>query len=353
MLPIRTTIEDIKAITGYLAKKPTGATLAEAKAVVSPSVLDGKKINAYKHWGLIENQERLRLTELGREASRDNGAHLSEAFKKIVRHVPAYMAVIEKAYHGREDSVSATDIAVHWHDHFSTACGTTSEKILNDQAVCFFQVVQGADLGEIKVGRRGAPTRIEFDKESLLRFIEDDFSETTTALPDVMEKSISTSPDETPVLQSVKKQAELGQGIFLAHGKNTKPLDQLKKVLDQFKIPYKVAIEEPNLGRPIGGKIREVMNACNCAILVFTADEEFFDKDGNSIWRTSENVVYELGAAGYLYENRIVIMKEEGVEFPSNFKEIGYISFSKDELSSKTMEILKELIGFGIVKVST
>ena len=95
------------------------------------------------------------------------------------------------------------------------------------------------------------------------------------------------------------------------------------------------------------------MEACNCAILIFTADEEFRDKDGNVIWRPSENVAYELGAAGYLYDNRMVIMKEEDVTFPSNFQDIGYISFEKDQLEAKAMDILKELIGFGIVKVST
>jgi len=41
------------------------------------------------------------------------------------------------------------------------------------------------------------------------------------------------------------------------------------------------------------------------------------------------------------------------VEFPANFRDLGYISFTKDQLEAKAMEILKELIGFGIVKVST
>jgi predicted nucleotide-binding protein len=95
------------------------------------------------------------------------------------------------------------------------------------------------------------------------------------------------------------------------------------------------------------------MNECNCAILIFTRDEEFKDAKGNEIWRPSENVGYELGAAGYLYQNRIVIMKEDGVDFPSNFRDLGYISFSKDALDAKAMDVLKELIGFGIVKVST
>lgn len=146
---------------------------------------------------------------------------------------------------------------------------------------------------------------------------------------------------------------ELGQGIFIAHGKNKKPLEQLKHILDEFKIPYKIAVEEPNLGRPIGAKVKEIMQSCNCAILIFTADEEFVDKEGKPIWRPSENVVYELGAAGYLYDNRIVILKENGVDFPSNFRDLGYIPFTEDQLNAKSIEVLKELIGFGIVKVST
>ena len=156
-----------------------------------------------------------------------------------------------------------------------------------------------------------------------------------------------------PKSQDATPSKELGQGIFIAHGKNKRPLEQLKGILDQFRIPYKVATEEPNLGRPIGAKVKEIMESCNCAILIFTADEAFQDKECRSIWRPSENVVYELGASGYLYGNRIVILKEEGVEFSTNFRDLGYISFSKDLLHAKSMDVLKELIGFGIVKVST
>lgn len=145
----------------------------------------------------------------------------------------------------------------------------------------------------------------------------------------------------------------LGQAIFVAHGKNKKPLEQLKHILDQFKVPHRVATDEPHLGRPISQKVRETMHECNCAVLIFTADEEFTNKEGRTIWRPSENVVHELGASGYLYDKRIVILKEDGVTLPSNFSDLGYISFAKDQLDAKAMEVLKELIGFGIVKIST
>jgi len=163
------------------------------------------------------------------------------------------------------------------------------------------------------------------------------------------------TPDRTSAQDSESRNRTdvLGQAIFIGHGKNKTPLAQLKRILDQFKIPYKVVVDEPQLGRPISEKLRQTMRECNCAILIFSADEEFFDKDGKSIWRPSQNVLHELGAAGLLYGQRIVILKESRVDLATNFRDLGYIDFDADNLDAKSIDVLKELIGFQIVKVST
>jgi hypothetical protein len=46
------------------------------------------------------------------------------------------------------------------------------------------------------------------------------------------------------------------------------------------------------------------------------------------VCRRSENAIFELGAASVLYDNRIVIFKEDRVSFPSDFSDLGYIEFS-------------------------
>jgi Predicted nucleotide-binding protein containing TIR-like domain len=140
--------------------------------------------------------------------------------------------------------------------------------------------------------------------------------------------------------------------IFLGHGKNRKPLDQLIKILDEYGIPHKEAMREPNAGRPIPTKVADTMRECGAAILIFTADEKFKDVDDNEIWRPSENVVHELGAASVLYDNRIIIFKEEDVSLASNFSGIGYISFDKDKLSDKGVDLFRELVSFKIVNIS-
>jgi hypothetical protein len=139
--------------------------------------------------------------------------------------------------------------------------------------------------------------------------------------------------------------------IFVAHGKNRRPLESLKKILDKFKIPYAVAIDEANKGRPISAKVAELMKECSAGIFIFTKDEEFLNRKSESIWRPSENVVYELGAANVMWDKRIIILKQDGVNFPSDFSDLGYITFSGDELGEKTVDILAELVGLDLVKI--
>ena len=165
-LPIRTTVADIDAVCGYLVTKPTGATLAEAKAVVNKRHLDGRKLSAFKFWGLINDDvgNKMKVTDRGRRCVSDSGAARSEALREVIRDVYPYDAAVERVMHRREETISATDLAAHWHEHFRSDV-SEFDKILNDQAICFFHIAQGADLGTLKIGRKGMPTRFDFDAD--------------------------------------------------------------------------------------------------------------------------------------------------------------------------------------------
>jgi len=163
--------------------------------------------------------------------------------------------------------------------------------------------------------------------------------------------------EQSPSLQAraeIKSQpASLAKNaIFLGHGKNRVPLQQLEKFLSEYKIPHKVVVDEANKGRPISQKVADSMNECGAAIIIFTADEEFRDPNGQIIFRPSENAIFELGAASALYGSRVVIFKETGVTFPTNFRDIGYIEFDKDRLDAKVSELFRELIAFKLITVS-
>ena len=156
----------------------------------------------------------------------------------------------------------------------------------------------------------------------------------------------STPEPDTPSIQSKPKQ------IFVAHGKNRKPLEQLEKILTTFNVNYKVAVNEPNAGMPISEQVAGLMRDSTSGIFIFTADEKITKEDGQVAWRPSQNVIYELGAASVLYREKIVIFKEEHVSFGSDFSALGYISFEKDSLDAKTSNLMVELINLGFMKLT-
>lgn len=173
------------------------------------------------------------------------------------------------------------------------------------------------------------------------------------AVPQSEDGSAEASPRlPAPASELIPVQSS-PRAIFVGHGKKKQPLEKLEKILRSFDIPFKVVIDEANRGRPIPQKVKDTMQECGSAILIFTKDERFLDEQGNEVWRPSENVVHELGAASYAYEDRVVIFKEEGIHFPANYSSVGYIEFEEDNIEAKTMELFKELREFGLIRITT
>ena len=139
--------------------------------------------------------------------------------------------------------------------------------------------------------------------------------------------------------------------LFIAHGTNRKPLEQLKEILNSWKVPFLVAVDEANAGRPISEKVADTMRQCSAGIFIFTADENIRSDTGATVSRPSQNVVYELGAASLLFGRKIVILKESGVTFPSDFSDLGWIEFDKDALDAKAMELLREMIALDALRL--
>jgi hypothetical protein len=165
--------------------------------------------------------------------------------------------------------------------------------------------------------------------------------------PEPEQEPGDTEPSSSPVETPPKKKQ-----IFVAHGKNKIPLEQLKNILNQFKVEYQVAIDEPHLGRPISAKIAQLMKECTSGIFIFTADEATTDDKGQKVLRPSDNIVFELGAGTILYGEKIVIFREDGVSFGSDFTDFGRITFEHDKLDAKGIDLFKELIGQRLIQLS-
>jgi predicted nucleotide-binding protein len=336
-----------------LITKPTGATLAEAKAVLEEKVLDGRKLSAMRFWGLMTDQgEKSRLTERGRLVARDKGARRAEALKQVVASVRPYAATIERIVHQGVESASATDVATYWHEHFSQECETDSDRILNDQAVAFFQIAEGADLGTLIVGRRGAPTRFEFHAENARAFVEgyDEGTEPGAASHAAdaeaeAETEGAAEREELPASPSTFRtpdKSERGNRVFITHGKNKKILEQVKELVAFGKFEPVVAQERETSAKPVPDKVMDEMRACQAAVIHVGADGVLLDKDGKSHTQINGNVLIEIGAAMALYGRNFILLVEDGITLPSNLQGLYECRYTGDELSmTATMKLLK------------
>ena len=323
-------------------------TLAELLGL-SPASSNFKNLVASsRFYGLTDggiNAEQFSLTPLGEKATGADEVEQGAALKEAVMNVPPYQAFFQNFKNKKVPGRAA------FKEFLIRSAGVTDDRVeecitfvLADAATAgLVRTVKGSQWVDL-AGTHEVPPEEEPSAGDSEEVIEpaangEESSEAAESVP-----SMATQRDQKP-----KK-------VFIAHGKNRTPLEQLKTALDTFKVSYAVAVEEPNKGRPISRKVAALMqDDCSSGIFIFTADERFLQEDESGeteeVWRPSENVVYELGAASILYENRIVIFKENGVSFPSDFSDLGYISFEKDQLVAELGNLFKELVALDILEV--
>jgi predicted nucleotide-binding protein len=353
-MPIRTTVSDVKAICGYLITKPTGATPAEARAVLDEGTFEVRKLSALTFWGLIEEAgSKYRLTERGRLVARDKGAHIAKALQQVVASIAPYAAVIERAVHRNEAVVTATEVAAHWHQHFKRDAGSDSDRILNDQAVCFLQIAEGADLGRLVVGRKGQPTRFELAQDNARAFVEG-VSSAPLQAETHFEDENSTEREEETVSENGTSPAgntlrtpEKGNRVFITHGKNKKILDQVKELVAFGKFEPVVAQERETSAKPVPDKVMDDMRGCQAAVIHVGVDGVLLDAAGKEQPQINGNVLIEIGAAMALYGRNFILLVEEGVKLPSNLQGLYECRYSGDELNMPaTMKLLKAFNDF-------
>jgi predicted nucleotide-binding protein len=294
------------------------------------------------------NADEFGLTQLGEAATGGDEVAQVAAYKQAVLNVEPYRKFFDAFANKRVPTGTA------FKEWLTKNAGVSSDRA--DECMAFI-LADAETAGFIRPMKGGGKY---IDLAGAPRHVAD-----TTDVEDVDEPKAEDEGELEADLKVEKKPlipmpppsaSEKAKKVFIAHGKTRTPLDQLRKALDQFKVSYAVAVEEPNKGRPISKKVAALMrDECSSGIFIFTADERFLREgkngDTEEVWRPSENVVFELGAASILYENRIVIFKEKDVEFPTDFSDLGHIPFEKDQLVAEIGSLFAELVGLDILEV--
>lgn len=283
-LPIKTTAEDVEAIVGYLRTKATGASIADAKAALGKTLLDGRKLSAYETWGfLTKDTGRLRLTEVGRELSRASDERKRAIFSEVVRSIGPYRMAVEWLFHQRLDKVTNIEVAAHWHDHSPNKLGTGNEGTIRDQALCFFSLAAAAGFGTYVMGRSGHPTRLEVSLEALGQFIgetglEDDSppTEQSDSNTEVDPQDHKDEPTPVNMADRFSRSSNLQEKprIFISHSKNMEIVDQVKTMLEYADLEFEIAEDEETTAIPVPDKVLAAMRRCTSAVICITADDQ-------------------------------------------------------------------------------
>lgn len=349
-IPITEAIKIPQGIREHNAGRPMNRILLAAALKWSPTSSGFRElISASYKYGFTKgnyNSEAIELTELGEQLTKPRSeTEKLTAMRRGLRRIALFEQVLTYFNNNKLPTAEFLKNTLE-REPFNVTPEWSAEAaevfIENGKEVGFIRDVSGSPFVVIEAG----PPAAEVSKDII------DSEKEPVSVPEITEEKKqvlqaeqkSVAPSEIPQTPTILQ-------FFVAHGKDKEALEQLKGILNQLGIPYVVAQEEPNAGRPISKKVKDLMDSCSGGIFIFSADEEFRDLDGNSIFRPRENVVFELGAASYKYDQRIVIFKESGVAFPTDFSDLGYIEYKKGQLAGKTMDLLKELIALKAVKI--
>lgn len=348
MLPVLTTEEDVRHIVQYLKTKPTGATSAEAAAVVEKTLLDPRKLTAFITWGIISKEgEKLRLAPQGWELARKPSEEAA-IFRSILDSIAPYRSVLEWANHQNIAEITTVDVASHWDEHHRESVGESNDRTLKESAVCFFHLCSVAELGSLTIGRSGNPTRFVFNVDNLRRYIE-----AGPSSPPLTERSeeIAPIPAENTEKEETNRQAptqirnQAALRVFIAHGKNMEIVSQVQTMLELATIESDVAEEEETTAIPVPDKVFEAMRRCSGGVIVVSVEEGRKESDGS--YALNENVPIEIGAAFVLYDRKVILLWDKRLRVPSNLQGLYRCEYEGNELSwSAGMKLMKGIQQF-------
>ena len=139
-----------------------------------------------------------------------------------------------------------------------------------------------------------------------------------------------------------EKQASspLWRNVFISHGGGFMGhVERLAELLPFANFSPVVAKLQPDsLSPTVNQKVQNCARLCRFAVVLATEDTA---KPG----KTRDNIVHEIGMLQAMKNigNRIIYMKEPGVELASNYRDKIWINFRKSRIQDSFLRLLREL----------
>lgn len=120
--------------------------------------------------------------------------------------------------------------------------------------------------------------------------------------------------------------------VFISHGHNELLKLKLKNfITERLKLEPMILAEQPDSGLTVIEKLEKYGRDSDFALIILTADDKSLD-DGV---RARQNVIHELGFFhGILGRDRVLLLKQSGVELFSNISGLIYKEFENNKIES-------------------
>jgi predicted nucleotide-binding protein len=145
------------------------------------------------------------------------------------------------------------------------------------------------------------------------------------------------------ILSESRIKAE-GARAFISHGKETPALGKVERFVRALGLEPVIVGRGPSEGMSVDDLVEARMGQCDCAIILATADEAVDDRR-----QPRPNVIHEIGLAQEKFKHRVIYLKEQGCEFPSNVRAKVWENFTQDNMELAFEKISKELRAFSLL----
>ena len=132
--------------------------------------------------------------------------------------------------------------------------------------------------------------------------------------------------------------------IFITHGHAEDVLRRVEDFVRALGFEPVVVKRGPSLGESLDDLVEQRIEECQAQIILATADDEV-----NGAWQPRMNVVHEIGLGQRILKDRIIYLKEDRCEFPSNVAPKVWEPFARDNLEPAFQKIVKELRAMGLL----
>ena len=252
---------------------------------------------------------RLKLAPLGWEMAQLMEPEVT-AFRALLDHLEPYRAVLQWVYQQQIERLLQQDVANFWDQHCSAALGLSDERTRESYVLCFFQLCQAAALGTHINGRKGQPSRLRLDGEELRDYLAE------------KPKPLRPRPELTLA------PAPTGQAqIFISFHEQSGLAAQIAEALDLADLSGRAAERTTTSDEILPAVILRAMRQCAAGVFLL-ADGDFTN---NGLLAAETQIT--LGAALALYDQRVLLLHEQGLKLPATLQKLAVCTYTDNTLT--------------------